>query len=60
MNSFTDIQYRFTRHLRDPDNAPAPGDIEERRMAIYRDLLYRNVERFPGQQLPGYEKGSQG
>lgn len=42
--SFQQHQYRFTRHLRDPQGCPAPDDVEERRMAIYRDLLYRNVE----------------
>ena len=51
-NSFRDIQYQFTRHIRDPENAPAPGDIEERRMAIYRDLLYRNVESFLANSFP--------
>ena len=50
--SFKDIQYRFTRHVRDPDNAPAPDDIEERRMAIYRDLLYRSVEGFLANSFP--------
>lgn len=42
--SFQQQQYRFTRHLRDPQGCPAPDDVEDRRMAIYRDLLYRNVE----------------
>ena len=56
MNSFKDIQYRFTRHIRDPDNAPAPGDIEDRRMAIYRDLLYRNVESFLANSFPVLRK----
>ena len=56
MNSFKDIQYRFTRHIRDPDNAPAPEDIEDRRMAIYRDLLYRNVESFLANSFPVLKK----
>ena len=55
-DSFKDIQYRFTRHIRDPDNAPAPEDIEERRMAIYRDLLYRNVESFLANSFPVLRK----
>ncbi len=54
--SFTDIQYQFTRHIRDPANAPAPEDIEERRMAIYRDLLYRNVESFLANSFPVLRK----
>jgi uncharacterized protein len=43
---FKQRQYEFTAHLRDPDNAPAPAGIEERRMKIYRELLYNNVEGF--------------
>ena len=54
--SFTDIQYQFTRHIRDPANAPAPEDIEDRRMAIYRDLLYRNVESFLANSFPVLRK----
>ena len=56
MNSLRDIQYRFTRHIRDPDNAPVPEDIEDRRMAIYRGLLYRNVESFLANSFPVMRK----
>ena len=44
--NFKDIQYAFTAHLRDPENSPAPDGIEDRRMGIYRDLFYNNVESF--------------
>lgn len=37
-------QFALTRHLRDPQGQPAPPGIEERRLAIYRDLLFNNVE----------------
>lgn len=37
-------QFALTRHLRDPRNAPAPEGIEDRRLAVYRELLYNNVE----------------
>jgi hypothetical protein len=40
---FQDEQYRFAAYLRDPDNQPAPANIEDRRMAIYRDLFINNV-----------------
>lgn len=43
---FQQVQEVFTRHMRDPVQAPAPADIEDRRMGIYRDLLYNNVEGF--------------
>ena len=37
-------QFELTRHLRDPQASPAPTGIEERRLAIYRDLLFNNIE----------------
>jgi len=37
-------QFALTRHLRDPQGQPAPAGIEERRLAIYRDLLFNNVD----------------
>ncbi len=40
---FMRLQRAFTRHLRDPDHAAAPGDHEARRMAIYRHAIYANV-----------------
>jgi len=47
---FTAVQYALARHLRDPDHALAPADVDPRRLAVYRELLYNNVERF----LAGY------
>lgn len=37
-------QFALTRHLRDPQSSPAPEGFEERRLAIYRDLLFNNIE----------------
>ena len=37
-------QFALSRHLRDPDAVPAPEGIEPRRVAIYRDLLYNNLQ----------------
>ncbi|RPE77030.1 HvfC family RiPP maturation protein [Vulcaniibacterium tengchongense] len=37
-------QLELTRHLRDPANAPAPAGVEERRLAVYRELLFNNIE----------------
>ncbi len=50
--SFQELQYAFTRHIRDPENVPAPAGIEDRRLGIYRDLLYRNVEQFIANSFP--------
>lgn len=43
---FKALQYAFAAHLRDPEHRPAPDDIPERRAAVYRDLLYNNIEGF--------------
>ncbi|WP_396617055.1 DUF2063 domain-containing protein [Lysobacter soli] len=37
-------QLALTRHLRDPQSAAAPDGVEDRRIAIYRDLVFNNVE----------------
>lgn len=50
--NFTDIQKSFTSHIRDPESNAAPADVEERRMRIYRDLLYKNVESFIARSFP--------
>ncbi len=36
-------QYEFAAHIRDPQNVPAPEGIEDRRMAIYRNLFFNNL-----------------
>ena len=49
---FKKYQYAFTAHLRDPEHNPAPEGIEDRRIGIYRDLLYNNVEGFIASGFP--------
>ncbi|MCB1836212.1 MAG: putative DNA-binding domain-containing protein [Alcanivoracaceae bacterium] len=44
--SFQDTQNALAAWLRDPDNRPAPPGIEQRRLNIYRDLVYNNIEGF--------------
>jgi len=39
-------QLAFAAHLRDPAVNPAPAGIEDRRVAVYRDLIYNNIESF--------------
>jgi len=41
---FQASQYAFTAHLRDPDHHPAPVEMEDRRVGIYRELIFNNVE----------------
>lgn len=49
---FQKTQYRFAAHLRDPDANPAPADIEDRRLKIYRELVYNNIEDFISSGFP--------
>ena len=42
--SLRDRQFALARHLRDPSAAEAPGGIEERRLGVYRELLYNNLQ----------------
>lgn len=50
--AFKKHQYEFTAHIRDPDANKLPEGIEDRRMGIYRDLLYNNVEGFIASGFP--------
>lgn len=45
-------QTRFAAHLRNPDKSPAPVDVEDRRMAIYRDLFFNNIRKFLSGNFP--------
>lgn len=54
--SLHNLQYAFTRHMRDPEHSPAPADIEPRRVAIYTDLVYRNIEGFIANSFPVLRK----
>jgi hypothetical protein len=49
---FQSRQLRFTAHIRDPERVPPPADVPERRMAVYRELLYNNVEGFIARSFP--------
>ena len=49
---FMQQQYAFAAHIRDPDKNPLPEDVEERRMNIYRELFYNNIEDFIANTYP--------
>ena len=49
---FQALQYRFAAHLRDPEHAPAPEGLEDRRLRIYRELFYNNVEGLIASNFP--------
>jgi uncharacterized protein len=50
--AFQRLQYRFAAHLRDPKRHPAPRGIEARRMRIYAELFYNNVQGFLANAFP--------
>lgn len=52
VSSFQKTQYDFAAHLRDPLLNPVPKDVEDRRMKIYRDLIYNNIETFISSGFP--------
>lgn len=54
--SFKKVQYDFTAHLKDPEHAAPPNDVEDRRMEIYRGLFYRNVKNFIDNAFPVLRK----
>lgn len=43
---FQDYQRAFTAHIRDPRRAARPGGVPARRMRVYTELLYNNLEGF--------------
>lgn len=46
MQAFQQFQHEFGRHLRDPRHHPRPPGVPARRMAIYTELVYNNLEGF--------------
>lgn len=50
------LQTAFAAHLRNPEHNAAPAGIEDRRMAIYRELFYNNIERFLANSYPVIRK----
>jgi hypothetical protein len=45
-------QRQFADHIRHPDRHPAPPDVEPRRMAIYNELFFGNLEGFLAGSYP--------
>lgn len=44
--NFQTTQKQFADHLRDPQANAAPNGLEERRLKIYQDLIFNNVQTF--------------
>ncbi|GMR17560.1 MAG: DUF2063 domain-containing protein [Gammaproteobacteria bacterium] len=49
-------QYAFAAHIRDPEKNAAPGQIEDRRMAIYRELFFNNLFNLLSSTFPVLKK----
>jgi hypothetical protein len=53
---FKKTLYEFAGHIRDPENVPAPEGIEERRMAVYRELFFNNIRNLLATMFPVIRK----
>ncbi|MEX1667696.1 DUF2063 domain-containing protein [Zhongshania guokunii] len=52
MKPFQQVQQSMTAFVRDPDACVGPEGIETRRLAIYRDLFFNNIEGFLSNGFP--------
>ncbi|MBP7624970.1 MAG: putative DNA-binding domain-containing protein [Xanthomonadales bacterium] len=50
------LQREFARHLRDPELFPPSDGLEERRLKIYRELFYNNIEGLLATNFPVIRK----
>ena len=49
---FQRVQFEFAGHIRNPLSNSAPEGIEDRRLAIYRNLFFNNIESFIANGFP--------
>ncbi len=54
--NFQHKQHEFTAHIRNPKIHPAPADVKLDRMAMYRSLLFNNIESFLASNFPVLKK----
>lgn len=52
MSDFQQRQQALTAYLRDPVGQPAPEQVEHRRLAVYEELVYKNIEGFLSSGFP--------
>lgn len=53
---FQKKQLAFAAHIRDPEHVPAPEGVEDRRMAIYRELFFNNLRNLISNMFPVLKK----
>lgn len=46
MPELREAQRQWARHLRDPQSHAGPAGVETRRLQVYRDLVFNNIEGF--------------
>jgi len=49
---FQRLQRSFAAHLRNPERHPAPSGLEDRRLTIYRQLFFNNINGFLEKGFP--------
>ncbi|MDO9107113.1 MAG: putative DNA-binding domain-containing protein [Methylovulum sp.] len=49
-------QHEFAAYIRDPDNHPAPTDVNTQRIAMYRELFFNNIDNFLSSNFPVLRK----
>jgi hypothetical protein len=53
---FKSKQDEFAAYIRDPQRNPAPADVKESRMIMYRELFFNNIEGFLSGNFPVLRK----
>ena len=56
LRPFQEIQSSFAAYIRDPERNPMPAGIEQRRMRIYAELFYNNIESFIAKTFPVFRE----
>ncbi|UXI67273.1 DNA-binding domain-containing protein [Tahibacter amnicola] len=46
------LQFQFARAIREPESAPLPPDVPARRMAVYQELFFNNVDSLLSANFP--------
>lgn len=49
-------QYAFAAHIRDPEHVAVPAGIDDRRMAVYRQLFFNNLRNLLATMFPVLRK----
>jgi len=55
MKSLIETQHAFIQHIKNPQVNPFDGDIEDRRLKIYRELFFNNILGFLSSGFPVLE-----